>query len=427
MQLSPGLLGLPASLLMLVATQLQAQQLPTAIKKMSLDEGEKIMPHHLGFSPEYAAAQSSLLPRGLLTPEEELLLSTNSTATLAFRPPFGIHFDGSSQEVRDNGPLWRRAKEALHRLQGREWSCPTNTNSCESIGKPDYCCATGETCFEVENAPDAGNVGCCPEGQNCGGSVGTCGTGNTACPANVGGGCCIPGFKCAQIGCVASSVSVITMTTTSSSVITGPSATTIVVTTVVTVSPSVQTTTSTAVATTTAGTLTATSTATGTGTGTETGLPPFRPTSGSDTTSTATGDYCPTGFYACLARAGSGCCRTGRDCITTSCPPVSSTTITSNGVTLVVPATEVPSSDAGPTSTCAGGWYLCGTDAGPIAGCCPSGYACGTASCTLSTSTATATVQKEFPSAGCGRGSLLGSWEMVAAMVLGYLLLGVMI
>ncbi|ETS74874.1 hypothetical protein PFICI_13358 [Pestalotiopsis fici W106-1] len=404
MHLSQTLLSLPASLVMLVATQLQAQQilLPTAIKKMSLDEGEKIMPEHLGFAPEYAPLQSRQQVRALLTPEEELLLAVNSSAIIGYRPPFGVHAVGvDALELRNNGPSWRRAKEALHRLQGRDYSCPTNTESCESIGQPNYCCATGETCVEVEDQPDAGNVGCCPDGQTCGGTVGPCGSDSTACAAEVGGGCCISGFVCAQIGCIASTVTVITMTTTSSTVLSDSTA---VTTVVVTTSPSIITTESTSTSSTsTSSTIVSTSTASATDTDTTstttgTALPPWRPTSGSEsnTITTTSADYCPTGFYACLATYGSGCCRTGRDCVTTSCPPISSTTITSNGATIVVPASDVPTTTA--TSTCASGWYLCGTAAGPVAGCCPSGYACGTASCTLSATTATATVQKELPS-----------------------------
>lgn len=417
MQLAPNLLGLPASLLVLIATQLKAQQVPTAIKKMSLDDGEKILPDHMAFAPEYAPAQSPLQARELLTPQELLLLARNSSAQLPFRPPFGVLHSGESQLLWDNAPQWRRAIDVLHRLSGRDFSCPTNTASCESIGQSNYCCATGETCYVVDN-PDSGNVGCCPDGQTCGGSVGECGSGSTSCAADVGGGCCISGFKCAQIGCVANSVTAITLTSTSTTVLAGTSPSTVVTTVVVTVSPSsVGQATSTVTSTTTAQTATSTATSTTT-TGTGTGLQPYRPDDGSSTTpaptSTATGDYCPTGFYACLATAGSGCCRTGRDCITTSCPPISYTTITSNGVTLAVPATDVPSTTA--TSTCAGGWYLCGSDAGPVAGCCPSGYACGTASCTLSTSTATATVQKQLPSAASNQNVGLGKWALVVGV-----------
>lgn len=135
--------------------------------------------------------------------------------------------------------------------------------------------------------------------------------------------------------------------------------------------------------------------------GTVPGNPPWRPTgstseeeqgTNSQITDTQTG--CPTGFYGCLARHGGGCCQTDRNCQTHSCPPVESTTIVSDGKTLVVPVTDVP---ATATSTCAGGWFLCGEDAGPLAGCCPSGYECGTASCFSAEATQTESVQKQQP------------------------------
>lgn len=131
--------------------------------------------------------------------------------------------------------------------------------------------------------------------------------------------------------------------------------------------------------------------------GSETGGAPWRPTITSEHSSigdspTQTG--CPIGFYGCLATQGGGCCQTDRDCETHSCPAPSSTTIVSDGKTVVVPATDVP---ATVTSTCADGWFLCGAAAGPIAGCCPSGYECGTASCYTSDSSETGRVQKEQP------------------------------
>lgn len=117
---------------------------------------------------------------------------------------------------------------------------------------------------------------------------------------------------------------------------------------------------------------------------------------------------CPTGFYACVASAGGGCCQTGRDCQTTSCPaPPSSTTIISDGLTVAVPASAVPASTTG---SCATGWFLCGKDAGARPGCCPSGYGCGTASCSLVASGATASVAKEVPGTGGGGRSGVEVW-----------------
>ncbi|KAI0098891.1 hypothetical protein GGR51DRAFT_536765 [Nemania sp. FL0031] len=438
MRVPHAFLSLPPSLLLLLATQLHAhadadadpragqlqdelQTLPTAVRKMSPDEGEMFMPEYYAFAPpdslygggpqsplNLAAREATAL---VLTPEEEALLATNSSAAIAFRPPFPRHYDYRSPEAKGSRKgsrgrkraseaegrswsLYRRTVEALARLQGRDFTCPSGTHVCSNINEPNYCCTDGTTCFVVENAPDAGNVGCCPDGQTCGGSVASCADGNTACPAEDGGGCCIPGFVCADIGCVQSTTSVATSTTS-----TTPTPTSTSTTSTTTTQP-----------TTTTSTTTPTSTQTPTSTSTSasasgTGLPPVRPTSSNPqtTTTTTTGAYCPTGFYACVASAGSGCCRTGRDCSTTSCPPVASTTIITNGVTVVVPLTDAQAASTAPAATCASGWFLCGADAGAVSGCCPSGYICGTASCTLSAATATATVQKELPGNGAMR------------------------
>ena len=136
-----------------------------------------------------------------------------------------------------------------------------------------------------------------------------------------------------------------------------------------------------------------------TATGPDTGDAPWRPTGTSESqtdheSSAGTQTGCPTGFYGCLAVHGAGCCRTDRDCHTQSCPPTTSTTIVSNGRTIVVAATDVPPN---PTESCANGWFLCGKDSGPVAGCCPSGYQCGTASCFKSGPTQTGSIQKQLP------------------------------
>ncbi|KAI3322465.1 hypothetical protein HD806DRAFT_126371 [Xylariaceae sp. AK1471] len=457
MRTSRAFLSLPPSLLLLLATQILAQAdfsqdnkdeevptLPTAVRKMSLDEGEKFMPEYYAFASldlyrESPQVPPQLLAREVLTPEEEALLTTNSSTALAlaFKPPFPRHYDyqglGARNKVRGSGgqgrqpkeekapgSLYRRAREALARLQGRDFTCPGGTHVCSNINQPNYCCTDGTTCFVVENAPDAGNVGCCPDGQTCGGSVAACADGNTACPAAEGGGCCIPGFVCANIGCIVSTISALTHTTTTETLVPLPTPSTSI-----TPSTSPQPTTSTSTVT-QAATTSPSNTNSGSGSSTGTGLPPVRPTSSTPNTdiTTGTNSYCPTGFYGCLATAGSGCCRTGRDCSTTSCPPVASTTITTSGATIVVPLTDADAFT--PTATaCASGWFLCGADAGPVSGCCPSGYMCGTASCTLSAATATATVQKELPgnAAGGGMREKQGGLFLLAFMILGWVIL----
>lgn len=59
-------------------------------------------------------------------------------------------------------------------------NCPTNTQSCSSIGEPSWCCTTAQHCaFD-----DAGDVACCPVGNFCRGVVDY----GTGAASNGGGG-----------------------------------------------------------------------------------------------------------------------------------------------------------------------------------------------------------------------------------------------
>ena len=119
---------------------------------------------------------------------------------------------------------------------------------------------------------------------------------------------------------------------------------------------------------------------------------PVRPTSNDGATitstdsdsapSTETGSTCPTGFYQCSAYYRGNCCRVGRDCATSSCPPSDSTSVlVSNGITVVVATAAASgaasSGGAAPVAnnaqkgSCAQGWFSCASSAG--GGCCPNG------------------------------------------------------
>ncbi|KAK3370249.1 hypothetical protein B0H63DRAFT_312080 [Podospora didyma] len=414
---------LPLSLWLLITAQIEAREtqqqqlLPTAIRKMSPDQGAKFFHEYCAF-PDLdrftPAAQEPLAvaARSVFEEDDARRLAANASAEIRYRPPFAPHLDAAEEGDEEEGQrtragrweLFRRAAEALALLERRQWACPTGTASCANIGRPNSCCQTGETCMKVTDT-GLGDVGCCPAGTACSGGVSVCGSGSTACASEIGGGCCIPGFVCAGVGCVQSSSSsvpaptptgVTTITSTSTSVIAGPAPSTVVVTVVVTITPSQAppaTSTTTKVVSISPSTSPSTPVTTTTSTDSDAGAP-FRPTSSSPTAS-GTNTYCPTGFYPCLATAGGGCCQTGRDCQTTSCPPIALTTIINgNGITVVVPASGVP---AATTTSCAGGWFLCGSDAGPLPGCCPSGYSCGTASCSSVATAGTATVAKALP------------------------------
>jgi len=185
----------------------------------------------------------------------------------------------------------------------------------------------------------------------------SCSASFSSCPASLGGGCCYSGYACGAIECTPS-----TTTTTTESITVA--------------------------------------------------LPPQRPTTSTDTpisqtsatpTTTqapaATGDQCPTNFYMCSAyyMAG-GCCRVGRNCGTTSCPPSDSTSIVTDGATVVVPTFSTTTvGSAGTQGSCANGWFSCGADQN--GGCCPSGYVCGSNTCSATQSGAQST-PKEAPSEG---------------------------
>ncbi|OJK00478.1 hypothetical protein ASPACDRAFT_16756, partial [Aspergillus aculeatus ATCC 16872] len=346
------------------------------VRKMSDDEGEKFLMDYWQFDDEenYSTIGNSSNTADELTSPARRSENLQTTEEVDFQPqtyPFNPSY---SSGLEGEGRGWRADFSPLLR---RDFRCPSGTSNCTSIDRPDSCCSTDDTCVLVKDT-GSGDVGCCPKGKTCSGTIGSCSEGYSSCPSSMGGGCCIPGYECVTGGCMR----VFTIT--------------------VTVSSTVMLSTSTQTVAATTNTL-------------STGdlIPPARPTSvstatsssTSKTTSTATVSVCPTGFYACSAYYQGGCCRTGRDCDTTSCPATPSTTIASDGVTIVVPVTTATgaataattsSSSSSSTGRCASGWFSCADTVG--GGCCPTGYRCGS-SCTA-VSTATETVSKEQPTSG---------------------------
>ncbi|UNI20585.1 hypothetical protein JDV02_006657 [Purpureocillium takamizusanense] len=420
-----SMLLLPASILALVSQAAAAQQVPTAVKKLSLDSSEKIFPEHLAFAPLLLSSaggiqDSDVFLRNLnhhsYDDDEDAAVQRHNGTERVFRPAFARHLDDGEEQA------LRRAAAALALLRKRAASCPTGMTSCADQGSPNKCCQKGTYCTDV---PDTmvGHVACCPDGSKCGGGVGDCPAGATSCPADLGGGCCIPGYVCQGVGCVPSASATqspsapLTITSTQTTMVGGSPSTVIVTLTVTRTSSAAPT------------TETQTTTVTASGGGSATGRPPWRQTgSSSDSESTSatttaaptsqgepTQTGCPTGFYGCMATHGGGCCRTDRDCQTHDCPAGSSTTLVSGGLTVVVPATDVPKATA--SATCAGGWFLCGKDAGPVAGCCPSGYDCGTASCFTAGASQTGSVQKEAPEKGAAAAAMASGAGLRAAVV----------
>lgn len=189
----------------------------------------------------------------------------------------------------------------------------------------------------------------------------------SACPVNLGGGCCQSGQSCRVGSCPTST--------------------------------------------------TETTTATSTSTTSATGEVPVRGTTASTTSTTSSGGTCPTGFYACSATYRGGCCQTDRDCNTFDCPAQASTTIVSSGETIVVPLT--PSATTTAVGHCATGWTSCAASLGGA--CCPTNWACGTVSCFSSTGpTQSASQPKEGVVLGAAQRSNGGASLMVMVLSMGF-------
>lgn len=144
--------------------------------------------------------------------------------------------------------------------------------------------------------------------------------------------------------------------------------------------------------------------------------PPDRPTSSTTSTSSETEASCPTGFYACSAVYHGGCCQTGRDCDTTSCPALPSTTIVSNGQTIVAaePTSTADDSEESGPKECASGWFSCADTVG--GGCCPTGYACGSSCTAVPAGSTTGTVDKVAPTVESKAGVVKMNWALWAML-----------
>jgi hypothetical protein len=412
-----------------IEIQQRLQQQPVAgVRKMSDDPGEMFWLDYWSFTPSVDGNTTASCSKPAGQTHQLRPQHVNDTLPASFEQPFPLHSD---QEISDSSVIRRHVRFSLFErsmLDRRGFQCPNGTNACTALN-PNVCCAVGETCQTVQDTGTGlGTVGCCPDEETCGGSLSTCPSGYTSCPNNPGGGCCIPGYACYDVGCVLSSTATVyvapTVPATSTPTATGTSSRVVVPAVTYTPSSIATTITPSSISTSTT-TITKTTSSTSTVTratcaygfqscasslgggccsnnmvcGSKTCLPqsstasvvaPYRPTSVRDTTTTTTHSSipnagCPTGYYACSAYYPGGCCQIGRDCSQTSCPTSASTTlVNSNGLTIIAPSgSGITRNPAGLTGTCASGWSTCAATYG--GGCCPNGYGCGT-SCTATAS-----------------------------------------
>ena len=350
------------------AVQWLLEQEPAiGVRKMSGDPGEKF---HLDY---WAFAQDV---RTIYTID----YSTNSSQALQFYgAPLLLHGNHSTSFT-----LFRRSFFAK-----RDYQCPAGTSACTSILRPNNCCPSDQICQLITGSQD-GDVGCCSPGQVCGGPVRECSGGLKSCPNDPGGGCCIPGYDCYDIGCIQRSTAVVTVqpsttSTPSSSATPLTSATT---TTTTAFGPPIVASTSAPSSPVPPASITQSSS----------GTDPPRSTSTITTTTTTSATsrrvntlICSSGFRSCPASLGGGCCPSTRACARDYCPALSSTApfgapvrpTSGNGEPNTLVPTTVTSS--GTAIGCPTGFYAC--SAYYEGGCCQIGRDCAKTSCPTAAST----------------------------------------
>lgn len=191
-----------------------AQKPVSGVRKMSNDEGEKFFLDYWYFEDALDGNETTTAKA-----QQERQDTSNKHFTteekLDVQPRSYPHHPSVLLDRRDSARDahgWMAAQ--FSPLFRRDFKCPTGTFSCASINRPDSCCNAGETCELVKDT-GSGDVGCCPSGQDCSGTIGKCKQGYSSCSASQGGGCCIPGYNCVSGGCKCLAVS------TSDSLLTG--------------------------------------------------------------------------------------------------------------------------------------------------------------------------------------------------------------
>lgn len=184
-----------------------ARESPIGVKKMSADEGEMFFPDYWLFGGEREAENTDRRgPLNLERREQDFSqhshnwsssdeLSDNSNTSLPIFSPLRPHSD----QIGLHGFYHRYIQRDT--LFARGFRCPDGTSNCSSIGQPDSCCSTADSCISITDT-GYGTVGCCPIGQTCAGSI-SCDTANgySSCPNSPNGGCCLPGYVCYGVGC----------------------------------------------------------------------------------------------------------------------------------------------------------------------------------------------------------------------------------
>lgn len=164
-----------------------ATQEAIAVRKMTDNEGQMFLHHYWHFN------QIARRPHDGL--DEPHASATNASLAFPFHAPFALHRDADF----DAAPSHLHWARGL--LSDRAFQCPSDTDACAGINRPNSCCPSGSSCQLVTDTGQ-GDVACCGSGQICSGNVQSCAQGYQNCPGDAGGGCCVPGYACVgTIGC----------------------------------------------------------------------------------------------------------------------------------------------------------------------------------------------------------------------------------
>ncbi|KAI9760312.1 MAG: hypothetical protein M4579_001716 [Chaenotheca gracillima] len=198
---------------------------PAGVRKMGIDEGEKFYMEYWEFGSSQLADRSDFettlheetkqtSSRELRSEEdeeeeeEEVAGYSNASIPIPHKPALLLHTDDQTSlnpHFKRDLPYYsslfaRSPRAAFAALRKRAFECPAGTKDCSSVGRATNCCGQGEVCQMLSNTGTDSDVGCCPEGQTCSGSLGKCDAGFTRCSDNIGGGCCIPLYVCVDQG-----------------------------------------------------------------------------------------------------------------------------------------------------------------------------------------------------------------------------------
>lgn len=179
-------------------------QRPLGLLKMSPEEGEMFFPEYWRFNPdENLGSGAAFMDKETFTQGDLLQGPANASMGDYLEAPLKLHNLDQNRQVRTPSVLdWlpRMPRGLSTSLSRREFQCPGDTLSCTEIDRPNSCCPIGGTCQLISDG-EFGDVGCCREGQTCSEQIVGCLNGYTSCPTSSGGGCCIPGYECVDVGC----------------------------------------------------------------------------------------------------------------------------------------------------------------------------------------------------------------------------------